>query len=180
MNSARILWPDLDEGYTDEFGAIDPEVYQAAGELWPQAEKFVDATTRDGASGLRLMLKAAALVSRKTGREPERIYELKGYIWTTFERLVLGELKKESHHQALGANLTANLPVDGHQSPEAFDDHILLQEIVAQMNAWTRTVFELRALGHEFEEIALMLETPANLLRSRFSKEIKKLRRFNR
>jgi len=48
---------------------------------------------------------------------------------------------------------------------------------MAQMDPWTRRVFELRVLGYQFEDIAHMLKTRPHLLRSKFHKEIKKLSR---
>jgi len=165
----------LDEGYTDEFGVICPEVYRAAGELWPQAEGFVHSKLRDRPAGMQLMLKAAATVSRKRQEQPDQIRDLKAYLWTTFKHFISDEVEKENRYQ----------PLEPEQQPEgdaigpseALNDQILIEEVMAQMDSWTRAVFELRVLGYHFEDIAQMLKMRPNLLRSKFHKEIKKLSR---
>ncbi len=175
MDSPRLSWPSLDEGYTDEFGVISPEVYRAAGELWPQAESLVYSKLHDRPEGMRLMLKAAAAVSRKRLEQPDQIRDLKAYLWTTFKRLISDELEKENRYQPLDPE---QQPRNGFRAPsETLDNQILIEEVMAQMDQWTRTVFELRVLGFEFEEIAQTLKMRPNLLRSKFHKEIKKLSR---
>ncbi|MGH9768122.1 MAG: RNA polymerase sigma factor [Blastocatellia bacterium] len=165
----------MEEGYTDEFGDIRPEVYRAAGELWPQAESLTYSKLRDCATGLRLMLKAVAAVSRKLQEQPDQIRDLKAYLWITFKRLISEELEKESRYQPLEPDRQP--PSDANPSSETLSDQILIQEVMAQMDSWTRTVFELRLLEYTFEEIARMFNLRPNFLRSKFSKEIKKLRR---
>lgn len=175
MDSPRLSWPSLDEGYIDEFGVICPEVYRAAGELWPQAESLVYSKLRDCPAGMRLMLKAAAAVSRKRREQPDQIRDLKAYLWTTFKRLISDEVEKENRYQPLEPE---QQPTNNARAPsETLNDHILIEEVMAQMDSWTRTVFELRVLGFEFEEIAQLLKSRPNLLRSKFHKEIKKLSR---
>jgi DNA-directed RNA polymerase specialized sigma24 family protein len=165
----------LDEAYTDEFGVICPEVYRAAGELWPQAESLAHSKLRDCPAGMRLMLKASAAVSRKIGEQPDQIRDLKAYLWTTFKRLVSDELEKENRYQPF--ELEQHPANNSNGSSEKLNDHILIEEVMAQMDSWTRMVFELRVLGFEFEEIAKMLKSRPNPLRSKFHKEIKKLSR---
>lgn len=171
MNSSHPPWPKLDAGYADEFGPIEPEVYQVAGELWPQAAAHLNHTLRDHAAGLRLLLKAGALVSRVRREQPEHIQDLPAYLWRTFARLVQDELKKESRQQPLGT--TAQ-----HATTEGLENQILIEELLRRASPPVRLLFELRLLGYDFEEIARLLGTRPNVLRSRFHKEIKKLRRL--
>src|SRR5262245_33003618 len=175
MDSTHLSWPSLDEGYTDEFGVIRPEVYRMAGELWPQAERLVHSTLRDYAAGLRLMHKAAAAVSRELQKHPDQILNLKAYLWVAFKRLVSDEVEKENRYQTLEPEQQPM--TNGDSSSETLSDQILIQEVMAQMDSWTRTVFELRVLGFQFEDISRMLKSRPNLLRSKFHKEIKKLLR---
>jgi len=163
----------LDEGYTDEFGVIRPEVYRAAGELWPQAERFVYSKLHDRPAGWRLMLKAAAAVSRKQQEQPDQIRDLKAYLWITFKRLISDEVEKENRYQQLEPEEQPTTGVS--PSSETLNDQILIQEVIARMDSWTRTVFELRVLGYHFEDIAQMLKLRPNVLRSKFNKNIKKL-----
>jgi hypothetical protein len=179
MDTTHLSWPSLDEGYTDEFGVIQPEVYRAAGELWPQAESFINSRLSDCPAGLRLMIKASATVSRKVQEQPDQIRDLKAYLWTTFKRLISDEVEKENRYEPLEHEQGT---VNGAcAQSETLNNRILIEEAMAWMDAWTRTVFELRVLGYEFEEIARLLKSRPNLLRSKFHKEIKKLsRRFSR
>jgi DNA-directed RNA polymerase specialized sigma24 family protein len=173
MDSTRLSWPSLDEGYTDEFGVICPDVYRAAGELWPQAEGFVHSRLRDCPAGMRLMLKAAATVSRKRREQPDQIRDLKAYLWTTFKHFISDEVEKENRYQPLEPELQ---PENGsHRISETLNDQILIEEVMAHMDSWTRKIFELRVLGYQFEDIAQMYKMRPNLLRSKFHKEIKKL-----
>jgi DNA-directed RNA polymerase specialized sigma24 family protein len=175
MDSTRLSWPSLDEGYTDEFGVICPEVYRAAGELWPQAEGFVHSKLRDCPAGMELMLKAAATVSRKRREQPDQIRDLKAYLWTTFKHFISDEVEKGNRYQLLEPE---QQPENDARGPsEALDDQILIEEVMAQMDRWTRRVFELRVLGYQFEDIAQMFNMRPHLLRSKFHKEIKKLSR---
>jgi DNA-directed RNA polymerase specialized sigma24 family protein len=175
MDSTCLSWPVLDEGYTDEFGVIHPEVYQAAGELWPQAQILVYSRLSDRPAGIRLMLRAAAAVSRKLQEQPDQIRDLKAYLWTTFKRLISDEVENENRYQPLEPE--QHLTNNHHGQSEALNDQILIEEVMAQMDSWTRMVFELRVLGYQFEEIAQMLKMRPNLLRSKFRKGIQKLSR---
>ena len=175
MDSTRLSWPSLDEGYTDEFGVICPEVYRAAGELWPQAEGFVHSKLRDCPAGMQLMLKAAATVSRKRREQPDQIRDLKAYLWTTFKHFIFDEVEKGNRYEPLELEQQPENDVRG--PSDALDDQILIEEVMAQMDDWTRRVFELRVLGYQFEDIAHMLKMSPHLLRSKFHKEIKKLSR---
>src|SRR5262245_43238159 len=175
MDSTRLSWPSLDEGYTDEFGVICPEVYRAAGELWPQAEGFVHTKLRDRPAGMQLMFKAAAVVSRKRREQPDQIRDLKAYLWTTFKHFISDEVEKENRYQPLEPEQQPEN--DALVASEALNDQILIEEVMAQMDSWTRRVFELRVLGYQFEDIAQMLKMRQDLLRSNIQKEIKKLSR---
>ena len=125
MNPPCLLWPSLDEGYTDEFGEIRPEVYLAAGELWPQAESFINSKLHDVAAGMRLMFKAAASVSRKLQEEPDQIRDLKAYLWTSFKREIYAAAEKENRYQPLESEQQPNN--DFNPSSKSLNDQILIQ-----------------------------------------------------
>jgi DNA-directed RNA polymerase specialized sigma24 family protein len=173
MNPPCLFWPSLDEGYTDEFGEICPEVYQAAGELWPQAESFINSRLRDPAAGMRLMFKAAAAVSRKLQEQPDQIRDIKAYLWTSFKHEIYEAAEKESRYQPLEPEQQSTN--GSYNQSETLNDQILIEELMAHMDSWTRKVFELRVLGYQFEDIGQMLDMRPNLLRSKFHKEVKKL-----
>ncbi len=168
MNSDTSDWPKLDESYTDEFGPIEKPVYDAAGALWPRAQRFAHDKIGDKATGQQLLLKAAASVSQKQAG----IESLEAYLWKSYKWLVLEELEKRSREDRLDEVIGPRQSVPD----QSLDDAILLQQVLQAMEPETRRVFELRALGHTFEEIASQRGTRANHLRSQFAKQIRKLR----
>ncbi len=174
MISLGTIWPPLADSYPDEFGPIQPGVYQVAGELWPQAEKLVLATLGDGPEGLRLMLKAVAIVSRRQTEQPEQIQHLKAYLWYVFKNLVLTGLKKEHDHRQLEQEQALDVPPD--DPVAALDRQILLQQICCLMDTWTREVFELLALGYQYEDLVPNYGKSASIIRAQYSKQLKKLR----
>ena len=48
-DSLQISWPSLDAPYIDEYGCIDKDVHEAAGEIWRWAAAFAIATLGDEA-----------------------------------------------------------------------------------------------------------------------------------
>ncbi len=174
MDDAYESWPELpglEESYADEFGLIHPDVYRAAGELWPRASRFSLAQLGDSATGQRLLFKAAAQVSQHALNNSEPILNLKAYLWRSFERLVFEDRKKTQRQHSADDELDG-LP---NVRSDKIDDRILWDEILQQMNPQTRQLFRLRALDYSYEEISLLLGKRANVLRSQIDKAIKKL-----
>ena len=170
-----IIWPPLEAAYTDEFGEIDPEVYVAAGRLWSQGERFALSKLGDGASGLRLMIKATALVSRALASRDDPIANLPAYLFHTYRRLVIAELKEEKGHRQLETERQTELQGPSDSPAADIDRKILIEQIMARMDDWTRGVFQLRVLGHSFEEIGKLRGRNAHALRSKFNKRLKRL-----
>jgi DNA-directed RNA polymerase specialized sigma24 family protein len=176
MDSTHLSWPDLDEGYTDEFGVIAPEVYQAAGELWPQARQQALNTLGDEQIGHTLLLKAAAQVTQQWREHPAEIANLKAYLFQTFKRLLWAACKRELRRHAQSGPLQEELPATLSDTAEQIDNYLTIQQVMQKMDTWTREVFELLKLGHTYEEIAAMRGTRAVLVRVKFHKRIKTLR----
>jgi DNA-directed RNA polymerase specialized sigma24 family protein len=168
----KTQWPAIESAYTDEFGPIDPEVYEAAGEVWAQAEMFALNTLGDAAAGLRLMLKAVASVSRVRAQAAVSIRELSPYIFKTYTRLVVAERQKENGHRRL-AEVHSATPLA--EEPAETERRVLLHEVMGLMDGWTRRVFEWRCLGHDFAEIACWIGTSENAARNKFNHQIKSL-----
>src|SRR5687768_10774554 len=101
--TAGSPWPKINEGYVDEFGFVDPDVHKLAGMVWPIAESLSLRAIQDSQAGQRLLVKTAALVTRKFAEHPERMTNLKGYILKTFCRLLSAETEKISKHAQLNA-----------------------------------------------------------------------------
>lgn len=168
----RINWPQIGESYTDEFGPIAADVYECAGALWPRAESFSVSVLRDGPAGLKLLLKASALVTRARAERLTAVENLPSYLFRTYKRLVLEQLEVESGHRRLEAMLM-QAPVAGDN--DRSDEKILVQQIMRRMDQPMREVFELLLLGYTFEEIAERSGRGANTLRATYSKQIRRL-----
>jgi hypothetical protein len=168
-------WPHLNAPYLDEFGHIDPDIYQLAGELWPAAEKFPRMTLHDAPAGLRLMLKSASLVTRARSSERTNIQNLPSYLYRTFKRLVLEELEKENRHQRLAAEAASALSTREETGAVTLGRKILIQQLIGRMDASTRQVFELLILGHTYDEIGLFIGKDGQAVRTKYSKRIRKL-----
>jgi DNA-directed RNA polymerase specialized sigma24 family protein len=171
----HIPWPVIEGAYTDMFGQIEVEVFRAAGELWPQAERYSRQALRDGQSGQMLLLQAAAIVSRIYVERVGQISDLKAYLYQTFKRLVLARLELERGHRRLESEMLHRTADEPDPSTTNLEQKILLQQIVKRMDNWMREIFELLILGHTFEEIARNSNQDAHRLRSKYNKLQKKL-----
>ena len=172
---SQTPWPRLNAPYLDEFGHIDPDIYQLAGELWPAAEKFSRMTLHDAPAGLRLMLKSASLVTRARSSERTNIQNLSSYLYRTFKRLVLEELEKENRHRRLAAEAASALSPREETGAVTLDRKILIQQLIGRMDGSTRQVFELLILGHTYDEIGLFVGKDGQAVRTKYSKQIRKL-----
>lgn len=172
----RSNWPAVEDGYNDEFGWIDPDIHKTAGELWDRGgESFALSTLRDEMAGQRLMLKAAALVTRRRGTA--EIENLPAYLYQTYKHLILAELEKENGHRRSESNISnENLFALLEGSPgEDVEHRILIQQLMRRMDEWTREIFQLLVLGYSFETIAQLKNKKSNVLRSKFNKQLKRL-----
>lgn len=176
MSENLHIWPPLTSSYRDVFGEIDLEVYEAAGEIWQQGRLFARAKGLDDALAHTAMIQAVAKVSRRLQRPAPNLKTpgaRKAYLFTAFKRCLFDETQKR-------ANLNASTPVDvetlsDRGLAEEIERKILLEEIVRHMDSRTREVYEGLVLGYSFEELAEVMDTQANSLRSAFSKGVKKI-----
>jgi DNA-directed RNA polymerase specialized sigma24 family protein len=175
MKLTGTSWPPIEQAFTDECGLIDREVYDAAATLWPQAERLALQTLRDAATGQHLMMKACALVTRQRHTASPEISNLPAYLYRTWKRLLLAELEKENGHRQLEAALLESATQQRDDSAAEPDHKILVQQLMQRMDPWTRKVFQLRALGFTFEEIGPALGLGGHIIRTRFSKRLKRL-----
>ena len=175
MESRGTIWPQLETAYTDEFGHIEPEVYKAAGSLWSRAEKYALSTLGDAATGLRLMIRAVALVSRKHTAPQEPIANLRAYLFQTYKHLVLAELEKENGHRQRETEMQAEMASMPSTVAADLDRKILLEQITRRMDEWMREVFELLILGYSFEEIGQSRGKDGHGIRTKFNKQLHQL-----
>lgn len=172
----EMAWPPLESGYTDEFGWIDSEVYRAASALWPFAENLARLRLHDSAAGQRLLLKAAAHVSRVLVERRKHIRNLRAYLFVTYKRLILEELE-ESRRSGMfnAAEPVQRIKEEQKALSDDMERKILVQELVQRMDDDMRHIFESLILGYTFEEIAKQQQTKANILRSKYNKMLKRL-----
>ena len=169
----NLKWPPLDIPYTDEFGDIDPDVYQAAGALWPWAERFAVTTLGDAALGLHLLLKAAAAVTHaKIDRE---IGQLEPYLSKTYKRLILDQIRKENSRQRREAQFGSDLYQALDATSANLDRQLLVQEILENMDEQTRHVLHMLVTGYTFEEIARQIGCNPHTIRIRFRRQCRKV-----
>ena len=169
----EVAWPDLESSYIDEFGLIDRAVYEVGRNVWPVVVPHIRRTLRDLQAGQIVMMKAAALVTRKVNESPQKITSVHGYLYRTFIHLLSKEVEKEGKHAEL--NLVVLAKNSAEESDEAVYERILIHQLLDRADPETRRVFELRMLGHTFEEIARERDMQSNHLRSEWSKEIRRL-----
>jgi DNA-directed RNA polymerase specialized sigma24 family protein len=156
--------------FTDEFGEIDGDVYAWAVTLKPRVEGYALRVLGDAATGQRLLMKACALVTRRL--KVESPANLSGYLYRTWQRLLLAELEKENGHRQLEADHFAQTPT-AKLSSEELDRRILLQQVIQHMDGWTRRVFEYLTLGFTYDEIALHLGGNGHAIRVKYDRQIK-------
>jgi DNA-directed RNA polymerase specialized sigma24 family protein len=175
METTPTSWPTIDSAYTDEDGSIDPVVYEMAGQVWPHAERLAVSVLRDQAAGMRVMMRAVAIVSRRRGEAGFDIKDLRPYLFRVYKNLVLGELKKQNRRRDLEEQWEGQLSAASHTA-DGLDRKILIEELLSRMDLWTRRVFEWRVLGYKFEVIGEFLGMEANHVRSAYSKSMARLR----
>jgi DNA-directed RNA polymerase specialized sigma24 family protein len=174
-NPAASSWPDISRSYVDEFGSIESRVNDAAGRIWPRARSFAIRVLRDDQLGQRVMMKAAAIVSRKFIELSGDITNLDGYLWRTFHRLLLEEYDKERSHIEKQTELVAETTSLERRSEQKIQDIILIHEILEYADPWTREISEYLLVGYTFEEIGAHLGQKANGIRARFSERVRRL-----
>jgi DNA-directed RNA polymerase specialized sigma24 family protein len=168
--------PEFATGYQDEWGAVAPEVYQAAESLREQAEGYARAALGAEADGRTLLAKAAASVTRALEDRHEQIANLEAYLFQAYRRLVLAEAEKERARARILAERAGDASQNGHDAPAELDQSILIEQLRRRMNQRTRMVFDLLALGHTFEEIGLILGKSSRAVRNNYYEQVARLK----
>ena len=155
-------------------------MYNAAGEIWQRGRAFAHARGLDDAITHTAMIRAVAKVSSRLKRPAPNLQTpgaLKRYLFTSFRRCLLDEIKnKKSSTVARLEDLEAVADQSSSESlADQIEKKILLEEIVSHMDDKTRFIYERLILGYSFEEIAETMGTQSNILRSRFSKSVKRI-----
>jgi hypothetical protein len=169
-------FPTIETAYDEEFGRVDPEVYQAAKTLWLHAENLAVKLLHDAPKGLRLMMKAVAKVSRVRENNPAVIHNLNSYLYRAYKNLLLAELEQENNRiQILDRWFREREAVLDENEEAKINKKILINELRLRMDDWTRGVFDLLRLGYKYEELVPQFGSAGNVIRSRFSKKTAQL-----
>ena len=140
---------------------------------WPQAATLARTVLRDEALGQIALLKVCARITASRAAQRIQIKNLKGYIFQSYRNEILRILQARRVHDEITAN-EYSLPTESQQ----LDVHnkILIEELVSRMDETNRRVFELRVLGHSYEEISETLNIASNVLRNTFSRQLRKIK----
>jgi DNA-directed RNA polymerase specialized sigma24 family protein len=168
-------WGTLEISYTDEFGTVAPDVYEAAGRVWRRARDFAQRVLRDAddARARTLLLKAASQVTRARDEKGNQVDELEAYVLQTFRRVVLAESEKDDNRRRFESE--AGFEAGWHAQASNVERRILLAEVVDIMDDWTRSVFQWLTLDYSFDEIARHLGMNTKVLRNRYNRHLKAL-----
>lgn len=177
MADDKIDWPPLDTVYDDEFGTVDAAIYGVAGRQWPVARRFAQITLGDEADALRIMIKAAAIVSRRQIEIEGGLETPAAFLMLTFKRLVLGELKKRNRRREIEYERQREILPFVDDTAQTLDNKILIEQLWSRMDTWMKRAFELRLLDYSYEEMSKELGMKANVIRSKYSKELERLRK---
>lgn len=179
-NHSDNSWPPYGDGFRDEYGGIEPEVYATAAAIWPKAEALAHTQLGDSAAGRTLLMKAAARVSQQFLTRRQRVDNLKAYLFQSYKHLILAELRKARLHDSLNVEALRAAERLSKSPAEELDKRILIEQLMLRMDPWSRRVFEALVLGFSFDEIGREVGMRGASVRNRFNKNIKSLiRRFN-
>jgi DNA-directed RNA polymerase specialized sigma24 family protein len=165
-----IPLPEINSDYVDQYGPIDVAVYCTGHTIWPYARAFAAKLTNDEQQALDLMLRSIAIVSER--HRSEAISNIKQYLVSVFKHCVLEEAKRAKRFESCSDQLESIYD----DADRELEHVILLKEIMARMDPEMTRIFELRILGFSYNEIAADSEESAELLRTRFSRGLDKLR----
>jgi DNA-directed RNA polymerase specialized sigma24 family protein len=164
-------WDSLSSAFKDHYRVFDPSVYETAGEIWLRAVDFAKKRNGDESMAYDALMTAVGTVSNVS---PDTIKSLPNYLFTAYKHCLFDELEKADklagNTESLGDGTGALIDAGA-----AIEKRILLEEIVALMDPETLRIYEGLILGYTYEDLAKKIGSPANSLRSRFSKRVRQI-----
>lgn len=159
--------------------SLDPDkVYETARSLVPAAISFLRKKGVDPTQAEDFVMEAAQnLLDRESPLDTD-IENLPAYLFTSFKHLALDELRKTQRYVDLTEEQMGSL--SDRQTAIRIEEEILREEIVRQLNAEARFIFNCLALGYSFKEISGLFsqqfgsEVAENALRSKYSKALQR------
>jgi len=168
---------DISIAYQDEFGEINADVLREAQNLRQYSRSLALKILNDEAQGQTLMMRAVAEVSKKFTAENSIVKNLPAYLFQTFRRLVFAEARKKLRHRELEEKYfecLENLFQSDTVSEEAkICQQILIKEIVAKMDDWTKDVYRYLELGYEYKDLVPKYGSAENVIRAKYSRKLR-------
>ena len=170
-------FPPISEFYADEFGEIDPEIYEAGRILWNKsARHFAERFLSDSDEGCRLMMKAVADVSLFRKENSSGINNLNAYLFKSFKNLIFAKLRKRKRRREILDGLSEDVQRAGEE--DRIFQRLAAGEALESFSDWEREVFELHyVLGYTYEEIAPKYDMKANFLRKKMSEAVHRVKK---
>jgi hypothetical protein len=163
--------------YEDEFGKIHPHVLSVAETVWLKSENFFSNIIQDHQQRLKILLHATALVSQKYSSGETQIENLTAYLYSTFRRLILADANRQKRHSELQTEAAKHqIEAKFVSEDEKICQKILVNQIRARMDDWTREVFDLQTIGYQYKDLIPKYGISENRIRSKYSKNILKLK----
>ena len=162
--------------YEEQFGQIHPCVLAAAEAIWQKSGDFFANITHDRDECLKILMRSVALVSQKYKSEQDEIRNLTAYLYTTFRRLILAEAKRRQRHRELESEARKEEVKNDLCDEEKLCQRILVNQLRARMDEWTRDVFDLQTIGYRYKDLIPKYGSSENVVRSKYSKNLLKLK----
>lgn len=167
----------VDFEYEDEFGKIHPHILSVAEAIWRKSGDFFSKIIQDPHQCLKILMRAAALVSRKYNAGETEIKNPTSYLYTTFRHLILAEVSRRKRHCELEAEVgMKQIETEICGADEQIYQKILVNQLRARMDDWMRAVFDLQTIGYQYKDLIPKYGSSENIIRSRYSKNLLKLK----
>jgi DNA-directed RNA polymerase specialized sigma24 family protein len=163
-------------------------IYELTNSLIPAAKAFLRRTRLDPDLAEDMLMQASEKVLEKIteqATEPKEqetppINNLSAYLFSTYKHLVYDYIKKSEKNRPLTDQEWNRLPSSSNSTQE-IETRILMGEIIEHMDLQSSFIFNHLLLGYSYKEITEIynekfgVQTTENVLRSKFSKTIKKI-----
>ena len=121
--------------------------------------------------GGRPALNSHQIIRAVKSRAETEIADLPAYLYRVWRRLLLAELEKQNGHRRIEKSFSTA----PQQTTDELDRRILLQQVIGQMDDWTRRVFEYLALDFTYDQIAAELGGHGHAIRMKYDRKLQAL-----
>jgi DNA-directed RNA polymerase specialized sigma24 family protein len=180
------------EGELPASFALDEELLSAARSAWPGALAHANkqfSAARLGPDGAAFAVQVWEQLLRSVSKARQRnrdqhppISNLEGYLIGAFRHRFTRVLVREQKRAEMIELVSSSFDLERIENAknaewvEELERAITLKQIAAQMDPWTRKVWQARQYGYSWKEIAGWLGTPEDGVRKKFEYGIEKTR----